>query len=572
MPTRKLAAVLSADIVGYSKLMGKDETGTLAALRELRKTTFEPLIIENNGHVVKRMGDGWLVEFVSIVDAVKCAIDVQELLMDHEIIKLRIGIHVGDIVHEDEDIFGDGVNIASRLQEKAKPGGVAVSAFAHNSLDALTRKNFESIGLTQLKNIDQKIEIFNWSNCVLATKKSPQRSERPLLIVLPFSENSGPTSNAFLAEGLTDAVITGLSRFSWFTTLPRYTTYQYTGKAVNVDQLQLDHSVNYILEAGMRTSGNRIRINVQLLDVDNRQPLWSDQIDDFIDDPFMLEDNVTHTILSELTTRLLGAEERRVFIGTDGSAWDLMMQGRRLLWRINEIDTERAQELFFQAINLDLHSGIGQSDLAWTYFFQRLFGWGQDYEQVTEKAIAAGKKAMIADDQDAYAFAAAATSRTLVSEGKYAAQLARRAIDLNCNLASGYVVLAMSLLQTGDSEQAIRQLDTAFELSPRDPMRSIMLGARGIHYLLLGRIDDMMTTAELLTHEFPDMPTGWRQLAAAYAGAGRLEDAKHIIYSQVLRLMPGHTATEAGRQLPFGNNESARQLWVDLLVKAGLPK
>jgi adenylate cyclase len=573
-PSRKLAAILSADVVGYSRLMGQDEVRTLSALRSLRQKTFEPVIATWRGTVIKRMGDGWLVEFASVVDAVSCAMEVQKELAAEDVIKIRMGIHIGDIVHEDEDIYGDGVNIASRLQEQAAPGGIAISAFAHDSLDAVVRSGFHSRGTAKLKNISQKIEIYGWGEekPKAIPSSSNKRGELPSVLVLPFGTSVNNAESDMLAEGLTDAIIMALSRFSWFKTLPRNTSNQYNNQRPDVSELRRKHSVSYVLESTLRAAGSRARISSELIDARTGNSVWADQFDGASDDPFELEDKITRAILAELTPRIVGAEERRVRTGGDGSAWDLMMQGRSLLWRINKDNNERAQEFLLKAISLEPKSGLGQSDLAWSYVYQRIYGWTEDLDLAAQLAVKAGNKAIDADDSDAYAFVAAAMARCLVAQSDHALALARRAVSLNSNLAAGYGALSLALFQNGEYEDAENAAKQARELSPRDPLRAILMGIRGINLLLLDRIEQMTANAEEIIRDFPDMPTGWRQLAVAYAKTGRPDEANALIDNHVLRLIPGLTATLAGQQVPIGNNEEARKCWVDGLVEAGLPK
>ncbi|MEH6528076.1 MAG: adenylate/guanylate cyclase domain-containing protein [Sneathiella sp.] len=570
-PSRKLAAILSADVVGYSRLMGQDEVRTLSALRSLRKETFEPVIVAHRGTVVKRMGDGWLVEFASVVDAVRCALNVQKKLADEDVIKLRVGIHIGDIVHEDEDIYGDGVNIASRLQEQAAPGGIAISAFAHDSLDGVVRSGFQSLGASKLKNISQEIEIFGWGETAPAPDPITKPSDRSSVMVLPFSVSGGAVDGELMAEGLTDAVITALSRFSWFLTLPRNTSNRYRNKSVDINEIRRDHHVSYVLESSLRTSGARARISAELLDTRTGKSVWSDRFDGNAEDPFELEDKITRSILSELTSRIIGAETQRVKTGGDGSAWDLMMQGRGLLWRISEDDINAAQSLFHRAIELEPGSGLGQADLAWSYGYQGFCGWGGRFEDVGRKAIIASEKAIAADPTDAYALAAGSGARCFTGDSAYGITLARRAIKYNYNLAAAHTVLALALFQTADYEEALEHVGEAFALSPNDPLKSITLAVRGIIFLMTGQHEEMQDNAQVLIRDFPGMPTGWRHLASSYALLGQSVAALNVVDEKILSLLPGHTASEAGRTVPFGDNKAARDRFVEALVRAGLP-
>jgi len=391
------------------------------------------------------------------------------------------------------------------------------------------------------------------------------------VMVLPFSVSGGSVDGELMAEGLTDAIITALSRFSWFLTLPRNTSNQYRNKTADISQLRRDHHVSYVLESSLRTAGARARVSAELLDTRTGSSVWSDRFDGDAEDPFELEDKITRSILSELTTRIVGAETRRARTGGDGSAWDLMMQGRGMLWRINEKDLKAAQKLFYKAIEMEPDSGLGQADLAWSYGYQGFCGWG-DFEEVVQNGLVAAEKAIAADEMDAYALAAAGAAHCFSKDASNGIALARQAIKYNYNLAAAHTVLALGLFQTAAYDDALKHVDTSFELSPRDPLRSIMLAVRGIIYLLTGQHQEILDNAEAQVRDFPEMPTGWRQMACGYAQMGRIDEANAIVNNKILQIDPGHTASEAGRKVPFGKNEEARACFVNALVKAGLPR
>ncbi len=570
---RRLAAILAADIVGYSRLMGEDEGRTLSALRGFRDDLFVPTVTGHRGVVIKSMGDGWLVEFASVVDAINCAVIIQNELKSQELLKLRIGINVGDIVRDGDDVFGDGVNVCARLQEIAAPGGIAVSEFAHDSAKGIIDHEFADGGSKSLKNIAKPVRVFTWAEGVSTDAQTAASSkDRPNIIVLPFTLSGNADENAWLADGLTDALITALSRFSWFLTLARNISLACRGQAVDIEALRRKWNVSYALEGSLRVSGPRVRVNAQLLDAGTGHPIWTGQLDGTNDDPFELEDKISRSILAELTTRLLDREQRKARFGGDGSAWDLVMQGRRLLWHVNQSDVARARDLFLKAIEMEPDRGLGQSDLAWCYIYQRLFSWADDIDHVTSQAIEAADKAVAADEYDAYALATASQTRISAGRTDDAIALARRAIAINPHQAIAYAPLALGLCQQGRYEEAIEPGDMALNITPNDPVRSIARAVRGIYMLMLDRHDDMVENARELIREFPGMPTGHRQLAVAYALSDRVDEARQVVDEHILRLLPGHTATESGRALPFGRNEDIRARWVGALVKAGLPE
>jgi adenylate cyclase len=385
---RRLAAILAADVVGYSRLMGKDEAGTRARFNALLTELIEPAIASCRGRIVKTTGDALLVEFASAVDAVQCAVEIQSDIAERNVdepedrrIVFRIGVNLGDVIIEGNDIHGDGVNVAARLEGLADPGGVLISDKVHTEIRTKLNVEFDDLGPQAVKNIAEPISVWRARlgsesmagglnvNMAMA---APDFGGRPTIAVLPFDSVSGDSE--WLADGLTDAVITALSRFSWFIVIDRNTSYAYKHKKIGIAELKKDFGIAYVLEGNLRTAGQRIRVSAQLLDAKSGGNIWADQFDSQTDDPFEMEDKITRSILAELTPRLLSAEARRAQFTSSGGSWDLIMQGRGLLWHVNEDDVARAQILFHKAIDMDQDSGLGECDLAWTYIYQRIYG------------------------------------------------------------------------------------------------------------------------------------------------------------------------------------------------------
>ena len=292
---RKLAAILAADVVGYSRLIAEDEARTLDALRALRRELFEPLVAEHRGEVVKRMGDGWLVSFASVVDAAQCAIQVQERLSGHDRIKLRIGVHLGDIVHEDEDIYGDGVNIASRLQEVAEPGGLLISGTAYESVIGRLDSEFREAGEHSLKNISRPIRAWQWighqqiDQPMTTTASSSLLSDKPSIAVLPFVNMSNDPDQEFLADGIAEDLTTALSRFRSLFVIARTSTFSYKGQQIKADQVAAELGVRYLIEGSVRKGGNRVRVVSRVIDTQTGANFASDRIDGNLDDIFELQ-------------------------------------------------------------------------------------------------------------------------------------------------------------------------------------------------------------------------------------------------------------------------------------------
>ncbi len=383
-PTRKLAAILAADVAGYSKLMGEDETGTLAALRELRNDLFQPTVTEHRGEVVKSMGDVWLVEFASVVDAVNCALQVQENLAGHEIIKLRIGIHIGDIVHEDEDIYGDGVNIAARLQEIAAPGDIALSDTARKFLDAKLADGFRDAGEKQLKNIAEAVRIFvsgdgetETSSQMVGVDAPLPLPDKPSIAVLPFDNMSGDPEQEYFADGITEDIITALSRFRWFFVIARNSSFTYKGQAVDIKQVGRELGVRYVLEGSVRKSGSRVRITAQLIEAESGNHLWAERYDGSLDDIFELQDQITESIIGEIEPELGRIERNQARQKSPGnlSAWDLYHQGLAQMYMSGPDNLERAIELLKEAIALDPEFAPPRRQIATVLFYQVIMGY-----------------------------------------------------------------------------------------------------------------------------------------------------------------------------------------------------
>ncbi|MBT5894554.1 MAG: adenylate cyclase, partial [Rhodospirillaceae bacterium] len=302
-PVRKLAAILAVDVVGYSRLMGEDQARTLDALRQLRRELFEPVVEEFRGNVVKRMGDGWIVEFASVSDAVDCAIRFQEGLAGHDIIRLRAGIHIGEVVFEDEDVFGEGVNVAARLEELAEPGEVLISDTVQNSLDKRSAQDFSGGDSHQLNNIERSVDVWRWSSAgaqqaTLTESEAPVLTDKPSIAVLPFDNMSGDPEQEYFADGITEDIITELSRFREFLVIARNSTFVYKGEAKDLSTVARELNARYIVEGSVRKAGNRVRVTAQLIEGATNTHLWADRFDGVLADIFALQDEITVAIVS----------------------------------------------------------------------------------------------------------------------------------------------------------------------------------------------------------------------------------------------------------------------------------
>ncbi len=291
---RRLAAILAADVASYSKLMGEDEAATLAALRRFRSEILAPIVNGHEGRVVKSMGDGWLVEFPSVISGITCAIAIQKALIDDPLIKLRMGLHSGDVSFEDQDVYGDGVNVAARLQDLAEPGSIAISETAWRSLDAKLSEQFTNLGVQNLKNIAEPLVAYGWGMSAFAVQKNClDLPDKPSIAVLAFDNLSGDADQDFIAEGMSEDIISALAHFHWFFVISRNTSFSYKGRAVGVKQVAHELGVRYVLEGSLRKVGNRVRVSAQLIDAVADHNVWAERFDGVIEDIFDLQDEIT---------------------------------------------------------------------------------------------------------------------------------------------------------------------------------------------------------------------------------------------------------------------------------------
>src|ERR1017187_7669812 len=393
---RRLAAILAADVVGYSRLMGPDEAGTLASLKRRRETIFDPAVAAHNGRIVKLMGDGAIVEFGSVVDAVNCALSVQRsgASMPNEkafqpTIVLRIGINLGDVIIENDDIYGDGVNIAARLEPLAEPGGICISSIVNESVGNRIDVRFTDGGDISIKNIDRPIRIWTWHpDKIVATAKrsaaaNPEpRIEMPSIAVLPFTNMSGDADQEYFSDGISEDIITDLSKISGLMVISRNSTFTYKGKAIDAKQVGRDLGVRYVLEGSVRKAGNRVRITSQLIDAVTGRHLWADRFDGEMADIFDLQDQVTTRVIGQIAPKVEQAEIERIkHKPTENlDAYDYFLRGREFLLgeNKNRDKFEQSLKLFTRALELDPNYSQAYAGLSWAHMFDYFNRWSDN--------------------------------------------------------------------------------------------------------------------------------------------------------------------------------------------------
>ncbi len=570
---RRLAAILAADVAGYSRLMGEDEAGTLTALRHLRTKLFAPAVDGHRGQIVKSMGDGWLVEFASVVDAVTCAIEVQQGLAGHESIKLRVGVHLGDITHEEEDIFGDGVNIAARLQEIAKPGGIVISDMARRSIDGKLAAGFVDLGTQNLKNIAEPITAYGWGMTAITSDATAlPLPDKPSIAVLPFVNMSGDPEQEFFSDGIAEDIITALSRFHLFFVIARNTSFTYKASSIDVKQVSRELGVQYVLEGSVRKSGTRVRVTAQLVDAIADRHVWAERYDRDLNDIFAIQDEITERIAMAVAPELHAAEMERARRKTipELGAWELVA---RAGWHIGKFSAENsaeAQNLLSKALELDPENAGVLAALASSYAQDGFYRWQRPPPESLSMAAEMAQRAVALDKQDEYAHTILGLVLLFYKQHDKAIRRLETAIQINPNSSPAIGWLGATLTYTHEHDQAAELLQKAIRLSPRDPWVSVYLSHLCMIEFMAKRYKRALEWAEKTIHENPDLPSGHRMLASIHGKLGNISEA-HSAYEQLDRLVPGVTIATTLQSLPFAH-QSDGERYAEGLRRAGMPE
>jgi adenylate cyclase len=582
---RRLAAVLAADVAGYSRLMGYDEKRTLADLKRFRHTLVDPQISAHHGRIVKTTGDGMLVEFASVVDAVECAEKVQRAMaaQNNKVaaetrIEFRIGIHLGDIIVDENDIFGDGVNIAARLEGLAEPGGICISDDAHRQIRGKVDFAFADMGQQTLKNIAEpmrawQIRLGATADAVPTNLPRPTQPlvlpDRPSIAVLPFQNMSGDPDQEYFADGMVEDIITALSRVKWFFVIARNSSFTYKGRHVDIRQVGRELGVRYVLEGSIRKAGNRVRITGQLIEAATGNHVWADKFEGGLEDIFELQDRVTETVVAAIEPSLQVAEIRRSsFKPTDSlDAYDLYLRALPQFYVMSREGLDDALQLLNRAIALDSDYAFAKAFAAQIHGIRR----GQNWTTAEEIALGArlAREALISsrDEPTTIAFAAQAVA-WLGRDFDTALAAMERAIRLNPN--SAHILMRSAWLRTWvlDPDRAIGEFSRAIRLSPVDPEIGFSLGGLAYAYLMKGELETALEYARRSAHEVPRWLPAWTAVVVAAIRNDRLQEAQEAAH-RILQLSPTYTVSSrinVFRDLEF------HEMMADALRKAGLPE
>ena len=588
---RKLAAILAADVVGFSRMTGADEDRTLARLRALRSDLIDPTISVHNGRVIKRTGDGALVEFRSVVDAVRCATEVQNAMVERNAglpedrrIVFRIGVHLGDVVEEsDGDLMGDGVNIAARLEGVAQPGAICLSEDAFRQVRARLDLAVRDIGEVQLKNIAQPIRAYSLEVGVPAEAKSstptkppaPEKTpveltppDKPSIAVLAFQNMSGDPEQEYFADGISEDIITALSKLSQLFVIARNSSFTFKGKNVHVREVGRELGVHYVLEGSVRKSGARVRITAQLIDATSGGHLWAERFDRDLTDIFAVQDDVTGQIVAALSLNLAQGDRQRLMAEhTDNmEAFDCFLRGRELWWRHAKEPNSQARDLLLRATELDPNFAPAYGWLAAAHVNGYVSGWTASPSQSLEMAYEAATRAIALAERYAPAYWALAMTNLWMRRYDDAICAAENSIALNPNFADGYHSLGVILHYVGRSEEALGCFERAVALDPLCP--GMVLHFHGQAYYQLRRYEEAATVLKRRIFRFPETDASRVLLAACYGQMGRLEEAR-AEWREALRVNPDYSLEHRRKVLPYKNPADFESV-VDGLRKAGL--
>jgi TolB-like protein/class 3 adenylate cyclase len=584
---RRLAAIFAGDIAGYSRLMGTDEEGTLRQLKAHRKELVDPKITEHRGRIVKTTGDGMLVEFVSVVDAVRCAVDIQRGMAERNTevpvekrIEFRIGINIGDIIIDGDDIFGDGVNVAARLQALADPGGIMVSGIVHDQVRDKLSFGFEDLGEQAVKNIARPVGVhrvqiseFHTPTAVkLGTPANMPISSRPSIAVLPFANMSGDPEQEYFADGIVEEIITALSHMRWLSVIARNSSFTYKGKNVDVKQIGRDLGVRYVLEGSVRKGGNRLRITGQLIDTATGAHLWADRFDGATEDIFELQDQITAKVLSAIAPKLEQAEiERAKRKPTENlDAYDYFLRGMAGIHQWTKESYDEALRLFYRSIELDPGFASAYGMASWCFVWRKVNGWMNDRVNEVAEAERLARRAVELGPDDAIALSGGGYALVFVAHDlDNGPAFIERALALNPNLSWALYSGGWTKAFLGEPDAAIKHLSDAMRLSPFDPLGFRAQSGIAFANFLAGRYDEAISWAEKALRERPNNLAAIRELAAASALAGRLPEAQRAM-AQLRQIDPTKRVSTVKDWVPLRRPDDLNRLQ-EGLRKAGLP-
>jgi adenylate cyclase len=587
---RRLAAILSADVVGYSRLMAEDDAATVRTLSDYREE-IGLLVRQHRGRVVDTAGDSLLAEFPTALDAVRCAVEAQGVLQARNAslapdrrMEFRMGVHLGDVAVEDQRIYGDGVNIAARLEGLAEPGGVCVSGTVYEQVEKKLAVELEDLGERALKNIPRPVHVYGVR--LLLTK--PQReaarealpgmneltvpgfSGRPAIAVLPFDNLSDDPEQEYFADGIAEDLITRLSGWRYFPVIARNSSFVYRGRSVDVKQVSRELGVRYLVEGSVRKAGDRVRINVQLIDATTGHHVWAERYDRELRDLFALQDEITEALEGWLAPELMRAERERAVRREPRNldAWDCMQRGWWYIWKLDREHNTKAREFLERAAELDPQLVMALYGLTMTHYLDIFYQWTEAWEQSVAAMVHAAERCAALDEKDAFGQLALGAAYSVTGQQDKMIAALELATELNPSLALAYGILGSLLATARRPDDAIAALEKAMRLSPRDDHLFAFLSGVALAHFAAGRYDDAVDWAWRSLRRRTDWIDPHHVLAASYAHLGQLEEAR-TAWEDALRLQPGFSLDTYELMLASADPDFAER-YLAGLRKAGL--
>jgi adenylate cyclase len=548
---RKLAAILVADIAGYSQLMGADEEGTLARLKVLRSELIDPKNKQHHGRVVKTTGDGILMEFLSVVDALRCAIEIQQAMVERNTdvpeekrIEFRVGVNLGDVIIEGRDLYGDGVNIAARLETLAEPGGICISRTVLTHARDKVPFDVEDAGEQTLKNIARPVHVYH---IIIDPSRRPHTAkpdppalalpDKPSVAVLPFTNMSGDAEQEFVSDGIAEDVITALSHYPSLFVIARNSSFTYKGRAIDVKQVGRELGVRYVLEGSVRKAGNRIRVTAQLVEAATGNHVWAERYDRDLADIFAMQDELTEALTTAMAPAIADAELKRAMRKPPGSldAWAAYQRG---LWHLSKAtpdDDATAQDFFRQAIDLDPNFAGGYSALALTQLQTAAIYQTLDLTTAQRSAETLARRAVALDGADAEARSCLGWALQARGEADGALAEIERALAMSPNLAIAHGHRGPTLIFAGRPQEGLTALKTCIRLDPRDPYLAVRLLHMTCGLYFCSDYEASIEAAKRLIRTYPDFPMVYRWSAAALGQLGRTAEAREELEKAIAR-------------------------------------
>jgi adenylate cyclase len=580
---RKLAAIFAADVEGYSRLMGQDETGTLRQLTACR-VILDGHIAAHRGRIFGSAGDSVIADFASAVDAVQCAVAVQDALAKESAARavgepmcFRIGVHVGDVLVQGENLFGDGVNIAARLEALAEPGGICVSGTVRDQIGTKLPIAFTDLGEQQVKNISRPVHVYRVvasraTQAAEAPAAAPLLPDKPSIAVLPFINMSGDPEQEFFSDGISEDIITALSHYSSLFVIARNSSFTYKGRAVDVKQVGHELGVRYVLEGGLRKAGNRIRVTAQLVEAETSKHVWAERYDRDLADIFALQDEITEAVTIAVAPAIADAERRRAMRKPPGSldAWAAYQRG---LWHASKAtpdDNLHARKLFQQAIDLDPTFSGGYSGLALAQGQAAGAFHTLSLADAQSSAEPLARRAVALDDADAEARSLLCSALWQRGDYEGARAEAERALAMTPNLATAHHMLGATLIFSGRPKEGLAALERSIRLDPRGPQSAVRLHHVAIGLYFCCDYEAAIEAARLTIRAYPEFPNTYRWLAAALGQTGRIEEAKEAL-EKAMSLAPDLFDMYVRQPAPHHRPQDHAHM-LDGLRKAGLPE